>query len=105
MNAAYSSPCKAVHKKHGDGAILLSEPLANRLGISSLAGPLSLLTPEGWRLFPVAGIYADYTSTSGSIRMSLPVCRRLWSDDHLNGVTLFLVPEADVYAVTADLRT
>ena len=36
MNAAYSSPCKAVHKKHGDGAILLSEPLANRLGISSL---------------------------------------------------------------------
>jgi len=88
-----------------DGAILLSEPLANRLGISSPGGTLSLLTPEGWRLFPVAGIYADYTSTSGAIRMSLPVYLRLWSDDRLNGVTLFLAPEADVDAVTADLRT
>ncbi len=88
-----------------DGAILLSEPLANRLGISAPGGTLSLLTPEGWRLFPVAGIYADYTSTSGAIRMSLPVYRRLWSDDRLNGVTLFLAPEADVDAVTADLRT
>ncbi len=88
-----------------DGAILLSEPLANRLGISTPGGMLSFLTPEGWRLFPVAGIYADYTSTSGAIRMSLPVYRRLWSDDRLNGVTLFLPPEADVDAVTTDLRT
>jgi putative ABC transport system permease protein len=87
-----------------DGAILLSEPLANRLGISSPGGTLSLLTPEGWSPFRIAGIYADYASTRGTIRMNLDVYRRLWHDDRLNGVSLILPRGADVEAVTADLR-
>jgi putative ABC transport system permease protein len=87
-----------------DGAILLSEPLANRLGISAPGGTLSLLTPQGWIPFPVAGIYADYASTRGTIRMSLNVYQRLWHDPRLNGVTLFLAPNANVDTVTADLR-
>ncbi|MEW6402787.1 MAG: FtsX-like permease family protein [Chloroflexota bacterium] len=87
-----------------DGAILLSEPLANRLGISSPGGTLALLTPRGWQPFPIAGIYADYASTRGTIRMSLNVYRRYWEDDRLNGVALILAPGADVDAVTADLR-
>jgi len=90
-----------------DGAILLSEPLANRLGISAPGpfGSLALLTPRGWQSFPIAGIYADYASTRGTVRMSLDVYQRLWSDDRLNGLALFLSPGTDVDAVTANLRT
>jgi len=87
-----------------DGAVLLSEPLANRLGISAPGGSLALLTAEGWRSFPIAGIYADYASTRGTVRMSLDVYQRLWMDDRLNGLVLFLVPHADIDAVTANLR-
>ncbi len=87
------------------GAILLSEPLANRLGIFTTGGSLSLLTPKGWQSFPIAGIYADYTSTRGTVRMSLDVYRRLWGDERLNGVVLFLTPGSDIDAVTTDLRT
>jgi putative ABC transport system permease protein len=87
------------------GAILLSEPLANRLGISTTGGSLALLTPKGWQSFPIAGIYSDYTSTRGTVRMSLDVYRRLWGDERLNGVVLFLAPNADIDAVTTDLRT
>src|SRR5260221_6016693 len=50
-----------------DGAVLLSEPLANRLGISNPGGSLALLTPQGWHSFPIAGIYADYASTRGTV--------------------------------------
>jgi putative ABC transport system permease protein len=88
-----------------DGAILLSEPLANRLGISAPGGWLDLLTPRGWQSFPIAGIYADYASTRGTIRMNLDVYRQLWSDDRLNGLALILSPDTDIDAVTADLRT
>jgi putative ABC transport system permease protein len=90
-----------------DGAILLSEPLANRLGISAPGGALPLLTPAGWRSFPIAGIYTDYGSTSGTIRMSLEVYRATWNDDKLNGLVLFLSPEEkqDLDAITADLRS
>ena len=87
-----------------DGAILLSEPLANRLGISTPGGSLSLLTPTGWQSFPIAGIYADYGSTRGTIRMNLDVYRRRWDDDRLNGLVLFLSPGAEADAVTDDLR-
>jgi putative ABC transport system permease protein len=36
--------------------------------------------------------------------MSLDVYRRLWGDDRLNGLALFLPPDTDVDAVTEDLR-
>jgi putative ABC transport system permease protein len=88
-----------------EGAILLSEPLANRLGISAPGGALDLLTPAGWHSFPIAGIYTDYGSTRGTVRMNLDVYRRLWDDDRINGLVLFLRPEADIDAVTMDLRT
>ncbi|HSA99887.1 MAG TPA: FtsX-like permease family protein [Anaerolineales bacterium] len=101
--AAQGSPAQAWQMLR-DGAILLSEPLANRLGISTPGGSLALLTPDGWRPFPVAGIYADYASTRGTVRMSLDVYRRLWHDDRLNGLALFLAPQANADAVTADLR-
>jgi putative ABC transport system permease protein len=86
------------------GGILLSEPLANRLGISAPGGTLSLLTPKGWQSFSIAGIYADYASTRGTVRMSLDVYRGLWHDDRLNGIVLFLKPGADVDKATTDLR-
>ncbi len=88
-----------------DGAILLSEPLANHLGISAAGGSLALLTPQGWQQFPIAGIYADYASTRGTIRMSLDMYRQLWKDDHLNGLALILMPGANTDSVIADLRT
>ena len=88
-----------------EGAILLSEPLANRLGIAAPGETLALLTPLGWRSFPIAGIYTDYGSTRGTVRMSLEVYRRLWKDEQLNGLVLFLKPEADADAVTSDLRS
>jgi putative ABC transport system permease protein len=89
-----------------DGAILLSEPLANRLGRSAAPGDsLALLTPQGWQSFPIAGVYADYASTRGTVRMDLDVYRRLWGDEHVNGLALFLTPGADGDIVTADLRT
>ncbi len=86
------------------GAILLSEPLAARLGVDLVDRTLPLLTPGGWVEFPVAGIYADYASTNGKIRMDIDVYQSLWQDDTLNGVSLTLLPSAGVDTVTADLR-
>jgi putative ABC transport system permease protein len=102
--AVRDSPQKA-WQMFREGAILLSEPLAKRLGISAAGGSLALLTPAGWQSFPIAGIYADYASTRGTVRMNLEVYRRLWADDRLNGLVLFLAPNADVDTVTNELRT
>jgi putative ABC transport system permease protein len=102
--AAQGSPIQAWEMLR-DGAILLSEPLANRLGISTAGGSLALLTPGGWQSFPIAGIYSDYGSTRGTVRMNLDVYRRLWGDERVNGLALFLAPGADGDTVTAELRS
>lgn len=94
---------QVVHRMK-DGAILLSEPLAARLGITSLDEPFEILTPRGWLAFPVAGIYADYASTRGTLRMDIETYRTLWADSAINGVSLTLLPGADVDTVTANLR-
>lgn len=103
--AVQASPQQAWQEMK-EGAILLSEPLANRLGRSAVPGGyLALLTPQGWQSFPIAGIYADYASTRGTVRMSLDVYRRFWGDDRLNGVALILASGADIDTVTTDLRS
>jgi putative ABC transport system permease protein len=98
--SAQEDPLQALR----EGAIFLSEPLANRLGISGPGGSLSLLTPNGWRAFPIAAIYADYASTRGTVRMSLEIYRQSWNDEKLNGIVLYLDPGADPDAVTETLR-
>ncbi|GAB4525855.1 MAG: FtsX-like permease family protein [Anaerolineales bacterium] len=86
------------------GAVTVSEPLANRWGIPPHGGRVRLLTPQGWRDFPVVGIFSDYSSTQGSLRMSLAYYRAVWSDPAVTGVALYLAPGADGEAVAAQAR-
>jgi putative ABC transport system permease protein len=101
--ASQGSPAQAWQSVR-EGAVLLSEPLASRLGIAKAGGTINLLTPRGWKTFPIAGIYADYASTRGTVRMSLDTYQSVWNDDRLNGVLLLLKPGSDVEQVTAALR-
>ena len=50
------------------------------------------------------GIYYDYTTPQGAVRMSLDVYRRLWGDDAVNSLSLTLVPGADPDEVAQDLQ-
>lgn len=72
------------------GGVLVSEPLANRLGLSVKAGPVTLFTDQGPRQFPVLGVYSDYASTQGSILMALPLYQRNWEDENLSAIALRL---------------
>ena len=102
--SAQGSPQQAWQKMKA-GGVLLSEPLANRLGFSAAEGAITLLTPDGWHTFPVAGIYTDYASTRGTVRMSLDIYRQLWKDETLNGLALFLTPEANIDTFAEGLRS
>jgi putative ABC transport system permease protein len=76
------------------GALLLSDSLAWRLHLRP-GGRLSLTTASGPREFPIAGIYHEYGSGLGSAMMSLDVYRRLWRDDAITAVGLYLAPGID----------
>ena len=82
-----------------NGDVLVSEPLANRLGIKKAGGEIELNTANGWRSFKVIGIYYDYASSEGMILMGLNIYQGLWHDEQITAVGLRLLPGQDVDVV------
>jgi putative ABC transport system permease protein len=71
-----------------NGAVLLSEPLAYRLGLVPGAS-LQLPTAEGPLNVQVAAVFRDYASEHGRIFLDETVYRRYWPDQGLNTLALF----------------
>jgi putative ABC transport system permease protein len=88
-----------------NGAVLASEPLANRLGLAAHGASLTLYTDRGPHTFPVAGIYRDYASSEGTVIMSLDIYQEYWTDTRLTAMSLVLAPGSDADQVARDLGT
>jgi len=86
------------------GAVLASEPLANRLGLPPTGATVTLYTDRGPHAFPVAGIYRDYSSSQGTVMMALDLYRQHWDDPVITAAALTLAPGANVDDVVRELR-
>ncbi|HEV2269577.1 MAG TPA: FtsX-like permease family protein [Steroidobacteraceae bacterium] len=80
---------RAVWSDYDHGGLLLSDSLAWRLNLRP-GERLSLATATGPREFPIAGIYHEYGGGLGSAMISIEVYRRLWHDDAITAVGLYL---------------
>jgi putative ABC transport system permease protein len=85
------------------GAVLASEPLANRLGLPARGARITLDTDRGPHNFPIAGIYRDYSSSQGTVMMGLDLYRSLWDDPAITAIALKLAPGVDPDAVVKEL--
>ncbi len=97
-------PAEEVAKEMKEGAVIISEPLANRLNLQSHSTSLSLNTDIGLREFPIAGIYYDYSSTQGTVLMSLDIFRQHWEDQAFNAIAINLEPNVDSDQVVIGLK-
>jgi len=82
----------AVAQAVKNGAVLASEPLANRLGLAAHGATVTLYTDHGPHTFPVAGIYRDYSNSQGTVMMGLDLYRRYWNDNAVTAALLVLKP-------------
>jgi putative ABC transport system permease protein len=85
------------------GDVIVSEPLAWRLHLRVGDG-LPLTTSSGVRKFVVAAIYREYGNDRGNVLMNREQYRRLWHDDQVTGMGLFLAPGRQPAAVIAAMR-
>jgi putative ABC transport system permease protein len=88
---------------HAGDAVIISEPLSTRLGLST-SDTLQLYTNRGLRAFPIAGVYYDYASSRGTAIMSLSTYREVWKDDTITAVVVQLNAIADPATVARDLE-
>jgi putative ABC transport system permease protein len=77
-----------------DGAILVNEPMANRLGLR-VGDSLRIQTDRGMRSFPIAGITVDFDVRSVAF-MADPVYRGWFDDDQISAIGLFVAPGVNV---------
>ena len=98
-----SGEAEEMRKALDGGAILVSEPLANRLGLIGKGNALTLFTETGAYDFPITGIYYDYASTQGTVLMTLSTYRKYWNDTSLTAASLRLDMGADPDQVADDL--
>jgi putative ABC transport system permease protein len=89
-----------VWQRFAAGEALLAQPLAYRLQLA-IGSQLRLTTAQGPRSFRVAGVFREYGNDRGSLRISHPVYRRLWQDDSVSTLALYVAPGTDVNAVVA----
>ncbi|HUB66995.1 MAG TPA: FtsX-like permease family protein [Candidatus Methylacidiphilales bacterium] len=71
------------------GEVLVSQPFQRRFHLG-LGDTIHLSTPSGPRDFRIAGVYLDYTTEGGVILMDWQTYRKLWRDDSINGLGIYL---------------
>lgn len=90
------------------GSVLVSEPLYNRLNLSSKTGSITLNTDRGPVEFPIAAVYYDYSSPEGVILISQEVYRQFWDDPSITAIALRLnesyAPDQAVFEIQDSLR-
>jgi putative ABC transport system permease protein len=71
------------------GALLVSESFAYRNRVT-VGNSLPLRSPGGWRSFVVAGIYREYGSDRGTVLIHRTHYSRIWHDDAVTSLGLYL---------------
>lgn len=83
--------------------MIISEPLANRLGLHA-GDNIVLFTPQGEHSFAIVGVFRDYTSSRGNVTMWLDVYRQLWGDQSVTAFSASVQPGQDVDAIVEAMR-
>lgn len=98
-------PEEEIWDRMSEGAVIVSEPFANRLNLDKQDTSLQLSTANGIQSFEVIGIYYDYASTQGTVTMALNIYQDLWQDQEITALGLRLLPGANLDQVVRDVET
>lgn len=80
------------------GGLLVSEVLANRLGVQE-GSTLGIMTPSGPAQFPIVAVFYDYSTDGGKLLMDRALYRSLWHDDLVTVFPVYVSAEASINRV------
>ena len=84
-------------------AVIISEPYAYHRGLHA-GDTLELETNQGKQPFKIAGVFRDYETEQGVIKMRMPLYQHYWGDESIYSTWLYLQPGVDVDTVLAELQ-
>ena len=87
---------------HAEPCVFVSESFARRRRVRE-GDTIALTTPEGPRPFPIAAVFYDYTRDQGIVYMSTENFVRVWHDDRVHSVAVYVRPDRRADEVTKEL--
>jgi putative ABC transport system permease protein len=87
-----------------EGAVVVSEPFARRHRLPQRGAVVTLRTDRGPARFPVAGVFYDYSTEEGTLRMSRAVYERHFDDRAVSSLAVYAAPASDLAQVAEELR-
>jgi len=81
-----------------NGGIIVSEVLANRLGVCE-GQLLEIVTPQGAKSFPVVAVFYDYATDGGKLVMDRALYQSLWQDELVTVFPIYLQAGASMEQV------
>ncbi len=73
------------------GSAFISESLSFKSGIRA-GEKVRIPTPQGAVEFPVVAVTRDYSSDQGTVQIDRNIYKKLWGDDRVQSIALFLKP-------------
>ena len=95
---AAGDPATALAAVAAGRAALVSRNLSRRRGLG-VGDRVTLETPHGRLVLPIAGVVVDYVSPTGSVVVARPLYLQWWGDDGVTRFHVTLAPGADAGAV------
>jgi len=85
-----------------EGKVLISEVFANRFGLRE-GEIIEIPSPEGKIPLEIGGIFYEYSTDGGKMVIDRALLQRLWKDDRLNVLAIYLKPGFSADAVRQQL--
>ncbi|MGE0453965.1 MAG: FtsX-like permease family protein [Vicinamibacteria bacterium] len=87
-----------------EGAVVVSEPFAHRHRLPGTGAAITLRTDRGPVRFPVVGVFYDYSTEEGTLRMSRAVYERHYDDRAVSSLAVYAAPTAEAAGVAEGVR-
>lgn len=87
-----------------DGAVIVTESFAFRRGIDQENNTITVLTDRGEHTFTVVGVYYDYTTDQGRVRMDMETYQEFYDDTFYSSAVAYNDPDANLDDVIERIR-
>ena len=98
------APGKDYEAAMEDGAVIVTESFAFRRGIDQDNNTITVLTDRGEHTFTVVGVYYDYTTDQGRVRLDMDTYRKFYDDPYISSAVAYSNPDADLNEVIAAVQ-
>ncbi|MGQ9921650.1 MAG: ABC transporter permease [Desulfobacca sp.] len=96
-------PQQTMTQARAHGQVLVTEPFAHTFGVKE-GEWLTLPTPSGPQRLQVAGVFYDYRTDGAAVWMDIQLFQKLWQDQQINAVRLFLHDKSQLPDVLRHLQ-